>query len=64
MFADPRPPGVPCCRPLPPLPQEDVGGFSFENGREVMAWINHALQRPADGALACQWATEPVCKLT
>lgn len=31
------------------LTEEDMGGFAFENGREVMNWVNHALRRPTDG---------------
>lgn len=34
----------------PPDPlQEDMGGFTFENSREVMCWVNFVLQRPATG---------------
>lgn len=26
-----------------------MGGFTFENAREVMCWVNFVLQRPASG---------------
>lgn len=29
--------------------QEDMGGFTFENSREVLCWVNFVLQRPVDG---------------
>lgn len=29
--------------------QEDMGGFTFENSREVLCWVNFVLQRPANG---------------
>ncbi|EFN59254.1 hypothetical protein CHLNCDRAFT_49761 [Chlorella variabilis] len=31
--------------------EEEMGGFAFENAREVMAWVNYALCRPADAPL-------------
>jgi hypothetical protein len=31
------------------LASEEMGGFAFENAREVLGWVNHALGRPAHG---------------
>ncbi|PRW58714.1 hypothetical protein C2E21_2742 [Chlorella sorokiniana] len=36
------------------LAEEDMGGFTFENAREVMCWVNFVLQRPASALLEAE----------